>query len=172
MRTLIGHKKQLNNLWREVAVDDSRFSRKGKKNVLIAGAHGLLLIVPPPPPPPPMRNRKEVFFPCRRVPPLLWTLYRRKLSQHFLLCKVITFLAFVIQSKIQRNIISIISFNALGEHAKGEDMFSSRCETATSTSEHSRKNIKSFITRLSHFVYICSKSARSLYDINTSFHNP
>ena len=30
-----------NDLWREVAVDDSRFSRKGKKNVLIAGAYGL-----------------------------------------------------------------------------------------------------------------------------------
>ena len=30
-----------NDLWREVAVDDSRFSHKGKKNALIAGAHGL-----------------------------------------------------------------------------------------------------------------------------------
>ena len=71
-----------------------------------------------------MRNRKEVFFPCRRVLPLLWTLYRRRLSHHFLQCKVITFLAFVIQSEIQRNMISVISFNSLGKHAKGEDVFS------------------------------------------------
>ena len=55
---------------------------------------------------------------------MLWTLYRRRLSHHFLLCKVITFLAFVIQSEIQRNMISIISFNALGKHVKGEDVFS------------------------------------------------
>ena len=75
------------------------------------------------------------FFPCRRVPPLLWTLYRRRLSHHFLLCKVITFLAFVIQSEIQRNTISVISFNALGEHAKGKDVFFARCETATLKSE-------------------------------------
>ena len=91
-----------------------------------------------------MRNRMEVFFPCRRVPPLLWTLYRRRLSHHFLLCKVITFLAFVIQSQIQRNTISVISFNALREHAKGEEVFSARCETATLKSEHSRKNVNSF----------------------------
>ena len=88
-----------------------------------------------------MRNRKEVFFPCRKVPPLLWTLYRRRLSHHFLLCKVISFLAFVIQSEIQRNSISVIPFNSLGEHAKGDDVFSARCETATSKSEHSRKDV-------------------------------
>ena len=81
------------------------------------------------------------FFSCRRVPLLLWTLYRRRLSHHFLLCKAITFLAFVIQSEIQRNMISVISFNTLGEHAKGEDVFSARCETATLKSEHSHKNV-------------------------------
>ena len=112
-----------------------------------------------------MRNRREDFFPCCRVPPLLWTLYRGRLPHHFLLCKVITFLVFVIQSEIQRNTISVISFNALGEHAKGENVFSARCETATLKSEHSRKNVNSFVT-------LClSKSARSLYDINAGFHN-
>ena len=67
--------------------------------------------------------------------------------------------------------ISVISFNALSEHAKGEDVFSALCETATSKSEYSRKNVNSLTTRLSHFVYFCSKSARALYDINASFHN-
>ena len=56
---------------------------------------------------------------------------------HFLLCKVITFLAFVIQSKIQRNIISVISFNALGEHAKGENVFSACCEMVVMKQEYS-----------------------------------
>ena len=72
------------------------------------------------------------------MPPLLWMLYRRRLSHHFLLCEVITFLAFVFQSEIKRNMIIVISLDALGEHAKGEDVFSARCETATLKSEHSR----------------------------------
>ena len=64
--------------------------------------------------------------------------------------------------------ISVISFNALGEHA---GCVSARCETATLKSEHSRKNVNSFIASLSHFVFIWSKLARSLCDINASCHN-
>ena len=38
-----------------------------------------------------------------------------------------------------KNMIIVISLNALGEHAKGEDVpVSARCETATLKSEHSR----------------------------------
>ena len=42
-RNLCEHLEDIknNDLWREVAVDDSRFSRKGKNNVLIVGAYGL-----------------------------------------------------------------------------------------------------------------------------------
>ena len=69
---------------------------------------------------------------------MLWMLYRGRLSHHFLLCEVITFLALVFQSEIKRNMIIVISLNALGEHAKGEDVFSARCETATLKSGHSR----------------------------------
>ena len=58
--------------------------------------------------------------------------------------------------------ISVISFNALGEHA---GRVSARCETATLKSEHSRKNVNSFIASLSHFGFIWSKLARSLCDI-------
>ena len=56
-----------------------------------------------------------------------------------------TFLAFMIQSEMQRNMISVISFNALGEHAKGLDVFSAGCETGhTLKSEHSGENVNSF----------------------------
>ena len=48
--------------------------------------------------------------------------------------------------------ISVISFNALGEHAKTEHVFSAVARRATLKSEHSRKNVNSFITRWSHFV--------------------
>ena len=64
--------------------------------------------------------------------------------------------------------MSVISFNALGDHA---GRVSARCETATLKSEHSRKNVNSFLTSLSHFVFIWSKLARCLCHINASCHN-
>lgn len=64
--------------------------------------------------------------------------------------------------------MSVLSFNALGEHA---GRVSARCETATLKSGHSRKNVNSFLTSLSHFVFIWSKLARCLCDINASCHN-
>ena len=88
-----------------------------------------------------MRNRKEVFFSAATCLRCCGRFTEGDYQHHFLLCKVITFLAFVIQSEIQRNMISVISFNSLGEHTKGEDVFSARCETATSKSEHSRKDV-------------------------------
>ena len=88
-----------------------------------------------------MRNRKEVFFSAATCLRCCGRFTEGDNQHHFLMCKVITFLAFVIQSEIQRNMISVISFNSLGEHTKGEDVFSARCETATSKSEHSRKDV-------------------------------
>ena len=88
-----------------------------------------------------MRNRKEVFFSAATCLRCCGRFTEGDYQHHFLLCKAITFLAFVIQSEIQRNMISVISFNSLGEHTKGEDVFSARCETATSKSEHSRKDV-------------------------------
>ena len=116
-----------------------------------------------------MRNCKELFFSAATCLRCCGRFTEGDYQHYFLLCKVITFLAFVIQSEIQRNMISVISFNSLRVG----------CVFCALREGHLKvwalaQRCNSFITRLSYFVYMCSnmsKSARSLYDINASFHN-
>ena len=161
-----------------------------------------------------MRSRKEVFFPCSRVPTLLWTLYRRyttsslsffvvrrvkrprHANDHARDCRRETgdrSCGFAAQrsralslsllnlkkkrkclQSIQKEIMTpfpTVQSNCFSRlcdpikntkkydkchflqrlrrrDAKGEDVFPARCETASSKSEHSRKNVNSFISRL------------------------
>ena len=114
------------------------------------------------------------FFLCRNVPPLLWTLYRRRLSTPFPTVQGNNF------SRLRDPIRNTKKYDKCHflqlfrwAYKRGGCVFCALRDGHLEVWALAQR-CNSFITCLSYFVYMCSnmsKSARFLYDINASFQN-
>ena len=111
-----------------------------------------LLFVSYSPPPPPHEEPHGGFFPCRRVPLVAVDALQKEIITLFPTVQSNYFSRLRDPIRNTKKYDKCHFLQRFIEQAKKEDTFSARCETATLKSEHSPKNVNSFITLCLHLL--------------------